>query len=1103
MVNFKHSWKLFFSLLLTQFIFILLFMPSLLWANQCIPFDQYDKKLSVQQTPIDHSKSNGLSQAQRKNQPSALLLVAESAAEVCPQGGVASMGALEPQADQGLGNPIDVRTGYKYQFELDLPESLTFKGLSFARHYRSDQLQLSTLGVGWSSIYDTRLYRKSNGLIIEQADGLRHVFSLSKDNVWHAVSKGTQGSYHNRKVGYLNVSSRDIVWRWPNGDRLTFNEMGYLVSIERVALQTIIQIKRYPAHKPVTYSDALSRFIPNIYDVKLAGLIRQIDLIDQHADKTIDHLSFDYEALLGKPPRLASIDTRAGRFTFKHDYIHLGWRLLSVQRPDDMVRHYHYDPLHQQGFISSLTGVSISASSSQAPQRQSSWRYASRNGQAVALMPHATRWPAPHFKRRQLSTQYDAWGNTLSRLLPEGGALHYYWHQQRLVGLDWIDITGKKHEVINAHAAGIRHGNGLVTALNSEPASLKLLVYQPATKLAMYRHHMRMNRLNQVSFEMVQLPLFEQHERYTYDGLGRTTHQYSLHRNVGEENKKQSVKQTHWGWQANGLAAWKYDAQDFKTPKMRLSQSDQTTHYQNWLLRYNPTGQVVGATQTDCEQCWVRWGRRPDGSLAWRQTPTQKVLFEYDQHQRVAEYQSTPNGPKIMRRYVFANEVLVAVIDYEHTVETQSFKLSGQLFFVHTDPLGLPRLVTDAQQQVRWQALYSPQGNLLEQSGDVPLPHRYPGQTADPDLGWHDNYQRIYDPNWGHYLQADPLGLNQITTPFGYAGQQPRRYVDPLGLMLFAFDGTGNDRDSLTNVWRFTKGYLDGPVYYLPGPGRAIGTQKEEDASDVALAWSAGQRVSIQWERLLQALAQQNERMSAIDVVGFSRGAALARHFVNKVAQHVKEGRFWYQHPVLGNISACVDLRFLGLFDTVAQFHLLGLMDHKYDLKIPNAWRHVSHAVALHEYRWAFPLTAAVGSQVKEKAFIGAHADIGGGYLTPTASPGSTPGDLSEVALRWMFGQAKMAGIEIYDDNLSKTPEFLSQTPILHDERHHYWGAVAGNDRRVGERLQGQIAHMGSKLRAEVEAFIKRPLPGSSVANDVAGWVEMAPYINWLKQHAL
>src|SRR3546814_9446333 len=71
----------------------------------------------------------------------------------------------------------------------------------------------------------------------------------------------------------------------------------------------------------------------------------------------------------------------------------------------------------------------------------------------------------------------------------------------------------------------------------------------------------------------------------------------------------------------------------------------------------------------------------------------------------------------------------------------------------------------------------------------------------------------------------------------------------------------------------------------------------------------------------------------------------------------------------------------MGLFDTVAQFGLLGAQNANYELTIAAAWEWVAHAVALHERRWLFPLTSTDngGGNIIEAPFIGAHADIGGG----------------------------------------------------------------------------------------------------------------------------
>lgn len=40
---------------------------------------------------------------------------------------------------------------------------------------------------------------------------------------------------------------------------------------------------------------------------------------------------------------------------------------------------------------------------------------------------------------------------------------------------------------------------------------------------------------------------------------------------------------------------------------------------------------------------------------------------------------------------------------------------------------------------------------------------------------------RDYDPTTGRYLQADPLGLVDGASVYGYAGQNPARWTDPTG----------------------------------------------------------------------------------------------------------------------------------------------------------------------------------------------------------------------------------------------------------------------------------------------------------------------------------
>ena len=63
----------------------------------------------------------------------------------------------------------------------------------------------------------------------------------------------------------------------------------------------------------------------------------------------------------------------------------------------------------------------------------------------------------------------------------------------------------------------------------------------------------------------------------------------------------------------------------------------------------------------------------------------------------------------------------------------------------------------------------------------TPPTARFPGQWFQSETGLHQNWMRDYDPTTGRYIQADPLGLVDGASVYGYARQSPGRYVDPSG----------------------------------------------------------------------------------------------------------------------------------------------------------------------------------------------------------------------------------------------------------------------------------------------------------------------------------
>ena len=104
----------------------------------------------------------------------------------------------------------------------------------------------------------------------------------------------------------------------------------------------------------------------------------------------------------------------------------------------------------------------------------------------------------------------------------------------------------------------------------------------------------------------------------------------------------------------------------------------------------------------------------------------------------------------------------------------------GVISFVRTDHIGRPIFATNASGTKVWTATYSPFGGVHTSTGALPTA-RFPGQWFQSESGLHQNWMRDYDPTTGRYLQADPLGLIDGASVYGYVGQSPMMFIDPRG----------------------------------------------------------------------------------------------------------------------------------------------------------------------------------------------------------------------------------------------------------------------------------------------------------------------------------
>jgi RHS repeat-associated protein len=546
-----------------------------------------------------------------------------------------------------------------------------------------------------------------------------------------------------------------------------------------------------------------------------------------------------------------------------------------------------------------------------------------------------------------------------------------------------------------------------------------------------------------------------------------------------------------------------------------------------------------------------------------KKTEREHTLYLYDeQSQLVAELDA---AGKITRQYVYAAKLPIAVIDDEAALHQdtaawlQAFIDIGHILrswsgaqentaWLHTNHLGASEAATDAKGQLIWQASYTASGRakttpvrpeLVEGLGTFALNLRLPGQYADAETGLHYNLHRYYDPERGQYISPDPLaqapGYPDGPNPYSYVRYNPLRYVDPQGLVLFAFDGTGNDEESRTNVWQLARLYQDNDEFfgstadgaydwrrfYIQGVGTRGGLG-DNAVTGGALALQMRSRIDDRLRTLDQyvidrynyyrdrnfrgaPIGRDNPLEFDLDITGFSRGAASARDFANQIISRQNAGHF---RNLRGVDGGCVrlNIRFMGLFETVQS-----LTVGRFNQRVPEAVGYVAHAVARNEYRSQFPLESVevgasdsgFGSNRIERAFVGAHSDVGGGYNGVGARAGDG-GDLSDVALNWMLQQAQAQGLQFNElpDELR-----LVSNPIVHDETTAgvFYNPNPNRDRDVryadGSRARGRQAPLEGMTHEQAVQLIQYAECPSCPVNQV-GRVDMAAYLAWLREHA-
>jgi len=114
----------------------------------------------------------------------------------------------------------------------------------------------------------------------------------------------------------------------------------------------------------------------------------------------------------------------------------------------------------------------------------------------------------------------------------------------------------------------------------------------------------------------------------------------------------------------------------------------------------------------------------------------------------------------------------------------------AQIYYIHTDHLNTPRMITNAQREVVWTWMNddpfgaNPANEDPRNTGSFFTCNlRFPGQYFDKETNLHYNYFRDYEPAIGRYVQSDPIGLRAGLNTYSYVRASPLHKFDRYGLL--------------------------------------------------------------------------------------------------------------------------------------------------------------------------------------------------------------------------------------------------------------------------------------------------------------------------------
>lgn len=298
--------------------------------------------------------------------------------------------------------------------------------------------------------------------------------------------------------------------------------------------------------------------------------------------------------------------------------------------------------------------------------------------------------------------------------------------------------------------------------------------------------------------------------------------------------------------------------------------------------------------------------------------------------------------------------------------------------------------------------------------------------------------------------------------------------------LVLCFDGTWDRPDNTTDVparvqsnvcWIY-ESVINGTVpdgTQLKWYDTGVGTNWYDRIAGGAFGFGLDQKIQDGYQWLVNNLPSTGSSHDYhIFVTGFSRGAYTARSLVGMIrnvgllrpenVHRVGDAYALYrQRDASADTAEAVAFRaqyarevkiqFLGVWDTVGALgipldalHTFNAEAYGFhDTELSGIVANAAHAVAIDEHRVDYQVALwdpipKPGQVVEQRWFIGAHADVGGGYQSRL---------LSNTTLAWMQQQAVKAGLVLDPAKIPPVTDMNAQAPISDSYKDFLFGAYA------------------------------------------------------------